>query len=60
MRVVTNSGKIIEQFVTNDAGQIPAGYEFEAQGERGTNRVEVTVIINGMSFKIIDQNVFFK
>jgi len=59
-RVITNSGHVIDRFVTNEAGQIPTGYTFTVSGEHGTNRVEVTVTINGISYKVIDQNVFFR
>jgi hypothetical protein len=57
--VITPSGKVILRTADNSQGTIPTGTTFEVQGERGVNRVQVTVTINGVSYKIVDTTVAF-
>jgi hypothetical protein len=60
VRVITSTGRIITKSVTNDAGQIPAGYTFLIPADAGANRVEVTVTINAVNYKIKDEIVTFR
>jgi hypothetical protein len=59
-RVITATGRVITRSVTNEAGQIPVGYTFDIKGDRGVNRIEVTVTINAVSYKVTDTTVQFR
>ena len=59
VRVITSTGTIIRS-VTNEEGQIPVGYTFSIKGTSGVNRVEVTVTINAVSYKVVDTTVVFR
>ena len=60
VRVTTATRGVLIYSKTNEEGQIPTGYTFEIPGGSGINRVEVTVTINGISYKIVDTIVQFK
>jgi ABC-type Fe3+-hydroxamate transport system substrate-binding protein len=60
VRVITSKGVVISKFVTNDEGQIPLGYTFSIPGNAGVNRVEVTVTINAVSYKVVDTTIVFR
>ena len=63
-RVTTESGRVVTRSITNEEDgiprQIPVGYTFEIRGDRGINRIEVTVTINGVSYKVSDTTVQFR
>ncbi len=58
--LVINSKGVIMDSVTKDNNQIATGDLFTIQGAKGVNRVEVSVTINGVKYKIIDQIVLFE
>jgi hypothetical protein len=60
VRVITSMGRVITRSVTNDEGQIPTGDLFSIPADPGVNRVEVTVTINAVSYKVIDTTVLFR
>jgi hypothetical protein len=60
VRVITSKGKVITESTTNEEGQIPTGYTFSIDGSSGVNRVEVTVTINAVPYKIVDTTVLFR
>ncbi|MDD1673701.1 MAG: hypothetical protein LUP99_04755 [Methanomicrobiales archaeon] len=60
VRITTATKRVLIYSKTNEEGQISTGDIFKIQGDRGVNRVEVTVTINGISYKIVDTIVLFK
>jgi hypothetical protein len=60
VRVITATGRVVTRSVTNEGGQIPVGYTFSIKGDSGVNRVEVTVTINAVSYKVTDTTVQFR
>jgi hypothetical protein len=60
VRVVTSLGRVITRSATNEEGQIPTGDLFSIKADPGANRVEVTVTINGVSYKLVDTIVLFR
>jgi hypothetical protein len=60
VRVTTASGRITTRAVTNAVGQIPTGDLFSIKGDIGTNRVEILVMFNAVSYKIEDTIILFK
>jgi hypothetical protein len=59
-RVITSTGRVVTRSVTNEAGQIPTGDLFSIKADPGVNRVEVTVTINAVSYKVKDEIVLFR
>lgn len=59
-KVTTPSGSVLRKELRSDGAQIPVGATLEFRGERGANRVEVRVTINGVTYKIRDETVFFR
>ncbi|MDH7592913.1 MAG: hypothetical protein QHG99_00965 [Methanomicrobiales archaeon] len=58
--VTTPSGGVFTRSLTRDGGQIPMGASLEFKGERGENRVEIWVTINGVVYKIKEEKVYFR
>lgn len=59
-RVTTSSGGTSMKSLTRDGGQIPMGASLEFKGERGENIVEIWVTINGVTYKIKEERVYFR
>jgi hypothetical protein len=59
-RVTTSTGRVITRSATNDKGQIPTGELFSVKADPGVNRVEVTVTINAVSYRVVDTIVLFR
>jgi hypothetical protein len=59
-RVITSTGRVVTRSVTNDKGQIPTGELFSVKADPGVNRVEVTVTINAVSYKVVDTIILFR